>query len=54
MIQGLIFMSSFSAIIFVWIGFLQTGISSMILTSNSQKNANASDLGIGVADICNI
>jgi hypothetical protein len=39
---------------FVVIGILQAGSSSITLTSNSQKNANAIDLGIGVADICKI
>ena len=33
-------------------GFLPAGISSILLTENSPKNANAIDLGIGVALIC--
>gem|GEM_PF-5172945 len=53
-IQSFNFIYSFSEIIFVIIGFLPIGISSIILTSNSQKNAIAIDLGIGVALICNI
>jgi hypothetical protein len=40
--------------ILVLIANLQTGISSITLTSNSQKKANAIDLGIGVALICKI
>jgi len=40
--------------ILVVISFLHAGSSSITLTSNSPKNANAIDLGIGVADICKI
>jgi len=48
------FLYSFSEIIFVVIGFLHFGSSSIICTSNSPKNAKAIDLGIGVALICKI
>jgi len=53
-IRGFNFIYSFSEIIFVVIGCLHFGNSSIICTSNSPKKAKAIDLGIGVALICNI
>ncbi len=54
MIRGLLLIRCLSDMIFVWIGSLPAGISSITLTSNSPKNANAIDLGIGVALIWRI
>ncbi|MBR2158196.1 hypothetical protein IJ913_02105 [bacterium] len=53
-IHGFNFVVSLVEIIFVFIGNLPFGNSSIILTSNSQKKAIAIDLGIGVALICKI
>lgn len=50
-IRGLSLWVSCGVMIFVWMGSLQEGIWSIMLTSNSPKNAIAIDLGIGVADI---